>query len=141
MERAVALARGSRVDLEDLPEEMRQAFPKPVVGGGTVQPLSEVEKEYILAALQPNGGNQTRTAEQLRIGWRVDFVFKHADGRNERVRRQSPVQTKRGAEDYERQLRQVMLNPRPEGKDVPIFSRYAEEFMTTYAETNTSRVR
>ena len=30
MERAVALARGSRVELEDLPEEIRQAFPMPV---------------------------------------------------------------------------------------------------------------
>ena len=68
MERAVALARGSRVDLEDLPEEIRQAFPKPVVSEGTVQPLGEVEKEYILAVLELNGGNQTRTAEQLRIG-------------------------------------------------------------------------
>ena len=68
MERAVALARGSRVDLDDLPEEIRQAFPKPVVGGETVQSLSEVEKEYILAVLDLNGGNQTRSAEQLRIG-------------------------------------------------------------------------
>jgi DNA-binding NtrC family response regulator len=41
MERSVALARGSRVDLEDLPEEIRQTFAKPVVNGGTVQPLSE----------------------------------------------------------------------------------------------------
>ncbi|MBU0755054.1 MAG: sigma-54-dependent Fis family transcriptional regulator [Planctomycetes bacterium] len=68
MERAVALARGSRVELDDLPEEIRQAFPKPVVNGGAVQPLVEVEKEYILAVLELNGGNQTRTAEQLRIG-------------------------------------------------------------------------
>jgi DNA-binding NtrC family response regulator len=68
MERAVALARGSRVDLQDLPEEVRQAFPKPVICEGTVQPLSDVEKEYILAVLELNGGNQTRTAEQLRIG-------------------------------------------------------------------------
>jgi two-component system response regulator HydG len=68
MERAVALARGSRVDLEDLPEEIRQAFPKPVVSVGTVQPLREVEREYILAVLEINGGNQTRSAEQLRIG-------------------------------------------------------------------------
>jgi DNA-binding NtrC family response regulator len=56
------------VDLEDLPEEIRQTFAKPVVNGGTVQPLSEVEKEYILAVLELNDGNQTRTAEQLRIG-------------------------------------------------------------------------
>jgi two-component system, NtrC family, response regulator HydG len=68
MERAVALARGSRVELEDLPEEVRQAFPKPVATRGTVRPLDEIEKEYILAALELNGGNQTHTAEQLHIG-------------------------------------------------------------------------
>jgi len=68
MERAVALARGSRVELEDLPEEIRQAFAKPVAGKGTVRPLDDVEKEYILAALKLNDGNQTHTAEQLQIG-------------------------------------------------------------------------
>ena len=68
MERAVALARGSRVELEDLPEEIRQAFAKPVAASGTVRPLDEIEKEYILAALDLNAGNQTHTAEQLRIG-------------------------------------------------------------------------
>jgi DNA-binding NtrC family response regulator len=68
MERAVALAGSSRVDLGDLPEEIRQAFPRPVINEGTVQPLSEVEKEYILAVLELNGGNQTRTAKQLQIG-------------------------------------------------------------------------
>ena len=68
MERAVALASGNQVDLEDLPEEIRQVFPKPVVNGEMVQPLHEIEKEYILAVLDLNDGNQTRTAEQLRIG-------------------------------------------------------------------------
>jgi two-component system, NtrC family, response regulator HydG len=68
MERAVALARGSRVELEDLPEEIRHAFPTPVVTMGAVRPLEEVEKEYILAALELNGGNQTHTAAQLHIG-------------------------------------------------------------------------
>ena len=68
MERAVELARGSRVELEDLPEEIRQAFPKPMATSGTVRPLDEVEKEYIIAALDLNDGNQTHTAEQLRIG-------------------------------------------------------------------------
>ncbi len=68
MERAVALARGTRVELDDLPEEVRQAFLKPIASGGAVRPLDEVEKEYILAALELNGGNQTRTAEQLQIG-------------------------------------------------------------------------
>jgi two-component system response regulator HydG len=68
MERAVALARGVRVEPEDLPEEVRQAIPNSVTIAGAVRPLDEVEKGYILAALELNGGNQTRTAEQLRIG-------------------------------------------------------------------------
>ena len=68
MERAVALARGERVEVEDLPEDVRQAVPRPVAARGAVRPLEEVEKEYILAALELNGGNQTHTAEQLRIG-------------------------------------------------------------------------
>jgi DNA-binding NtrC family response regulator len=33
-----------------------------------VKPLEEVEKEYILAVLDLNAGNQARTAEQLGIG-------------------------------------------------------------------------
>jgi two-component system response regulator HydG len=68
MERAVALARGNRVELEDLPEEIRQAFPIPVVNTGSVKPLKDIEKDYILAVLDLNGGNQSRTAKQLRIG-------------------------------------------------------------------------
>jgi two-component system response regulator HydG len=68
MERAVALARGNRVEREDLPEEVREAFPNPMTLGGPVRPLDDVEKEYILAALELNGGNQTHTAHQLKIG-------------------------------------------------------------------------
>jgi len=68
MERAVALAHGSRVELLDLPEEVRQAIPKPTAMAGTVRPLVEIEKEYILAALELNAGNQTHTAQQLKIG-------------------------------------------------------------------------
>ena len=37
MERAVALARSNRVELEDLPEEIRQAFPKPIATQGSVR--------------------------------------------------------------------------------------------------------
>jgi len=68
MERAVALSRGNRVEVDDLPEEIRQAFPKPVATLGNVRPLEQIEKEYILAALALNEGNQTHTAEQLNIG-------------------------------------------------------------------------
>ncbi|MCA9317897.1 MAG: sigma-54-dependent Fis family transcriptional regulator, partial [Planctomycetes bacterium] len=68
MERAVALARGSRIDLDDLPEEVRHALPRVVAIGDHVRPLEDVAKEYILAALAVNGGNQTHTAAQLGIG-------------------------------------------------------------------------
>lgn len=68
MERAVALARGNRVELEDLPEEVRRALPVPTAIAGAVRPLDAVEKDYILAALALNGGNQTHTAKQLGIG-------------------------------------------------------------------------
>ncbi len=68
MERAVALARGSRVEVEDLPEEIRLALPAPIATKGKVRPLAAIEKDYIVSALDLNGGNQTRTAAQLRIG-------------------------------------------------------------------------
>jgi two-component system, NtrC family, response regulator HydG len=68
MERDGALARGSRVGLEDLAEEIRLAAPGASAVRGPVRPLDEVEKEYILAALKLNCGNQTHAAEQLRIG-------------------------------------------------------------------------
>ncbi|HRC55016.1 MAG TPA: sigma 54-interacting transcriptional regulator [Kofleriaceae bacterium] len=68
MECAVALARGSRVELDDLPEEVRHATPTPQPTAGAVRPLEDIEKDYILAALDLNGGNQTHTAKQLHIG-------------------------------------------------------------------------
>ena len=54
--------------LDDLPEDVRRAFLRPVVAEGVVEPLAVIEKEYLLAVLALNGGNQTRTAEQLGIG-------------------------------------------------------------------------
>ncbi len=67
MERAVALGRANLIELDDLPEEVRQAIPIPSVSG-PVRALDEIEKDYIMAVLDLNGGNQTRTAEQLGIG-------------------------------------------------------------------------
>ncbi len=68
MERAVALARGHRVEVEDLPEEILRTRSVPMASPSVVRPLDEIEKEHILAALAFNGGNQTHTAEQLCIG-------------------------------------------------------------------------
>jgi transcriptional regulator with PAS, ATPase and Fis domain len=68
MERAVALAEGGRIDVEDLPPEVRGGVAATVADRHNVLPLREIEREYILAVLELNGGNQTRTARQLRIG-------------------------------------------------------------------------
>ena len=51
-----------------MPEEIRRAVPAPTVRAGAVRRLGDIEKEYILAALESNGGNQTHTARQLGIG-------------------------------------------------------------------------
>jgi DNA-binding NtrC family response regulator len=67
MERAAALADSDRIGLDDLPEEIRAAPPTTVASRG-VRPLDDIEREYILAALDANDGNQTRTASQLGIG-------------------------------------------------------------------------
>jgi two-component system response regulator HydG len=62
------------VEIEDLPEEIREvstpAKTVPSTAGerAPVRPLAEIEREYILAALEHNGGNQTHTAAQLEIG-------------------------------------------------------------------------
>ena len=79
MERAVALAYGTRVEPEDLPEEVREAMIRPTATGSAfskdgatqqnnIRTLEDVAKEHILAALAMNDGNQTHTAEQLGIG-------------------------------------------------------------------------
>ncbi len=67
MERAVALAAGNRIETDDLPEEVRKAIPLPLATH-PIKALDEVEMDYILAVLELNGGNQTRTSEQLGIG-------------------------------------------------------------------------
>jgi integrase len=40
--------------------------------------------------------------------WRVDFTYRHPDGRRERVKDLSPINNKRGAEEHERQLRAAL---------------------------------
>ncbi len=42
--------------------------------------------------------------------WFVDVDFELADGKRERVRKVAPVQTRRGAEEFERQVRQALLD-------------------------------
>ncbi len=68
MERAMALAQGDRVELEDLAEEPRVAPRRPLTNGAKILPLNEAEREYIQSVLKLNDGNRIKTAEQLEIG-------------------------------------------------------------------------
>ena len=49
--------------------------------------------------------------------WIVEVKYKHADGSVQAVRQTSPIQTRRGAEQHERQLRESLQN-RTYGKEV-----------------------
>lgn len=80
VEHSVALCTGNRVDLEDLPEELRSALPEPVITGH-IRTLREVEKEYILAAVRASGGNKTLAAAALGIGTNTIFrKFREYEG-------------------------------------------------------------
>ncbi len=68
MERAAALAQGERVELGDLPEELRAAPRHPRANSEKILLLNEVEREYIESVLKLNDGNRTKTAELLGIG-------------------------------------------------------------------------
>jgi DNA-binding NtrC family response regulator len=67
VERAVVLARRSRVDVDDLPPEISLAVPD-AVATGTIRPLADVERDYIQGVLRAVGGNRARAAERLGIG-------------------------------------------------------------------------
>jgi len=67
--------------------------------------------------------------------WWVDFRY-----RRKRIRRRSPVQSKHGAEQFERQLRQEFSDDIAHGKNPfeksPVFAEYAERWMRDYVEPN-----
>lgn len=65
-----------------------------------------------------------------RVGWCADFWFVHPDGRRERVRKKSPVQTRRGAEKYAAELRRRMLDGSYNPMAQRTFKDYAERFKT-----------
>jgi two-component system response regulator HydG len=67
IERAVVLARGSRIEIQDLPEEIGVPLPL-AVASGEVRTLEEVEREYIHSVLRGVGGNRAQAASRLGIG-------------------------------------------------------------------------
>jgi DNA-binding NtrC family response regulator len=67
VERAVVMAQGSRIDVEDLPQEIGLAVPQPVTVG-EVRPLAQIERDYIASVLRGVGGNRAQAAAKLGIG-------------------------------------------------------------------------
>ena len=71
--------------------------------------------------------------------WLVDFVFRHPDGRHERVRQLSPVNNKAGAEKFERDLRKAKLGSDDEPStplESPTVEVFADVFVDEYAIGN-----
>jgi len=60
-------SRRGAVDVDDLPEELRTALPRPRPAGRT-RSLAAVERERILAAVEAADRNRTRAAAELGIG-------------------------------------------------------------------------
>lgn len=75
------------------------------------------------------------TATRYRGQWYVDVRVNVPGQGRRRIRRRSPVQTKKGAEAYERQLVEAALSTSTRCDDRP-FDEYAIEFLTTYAVAN-----
>ena len=77
------------------------------------------------------------TVRRRNKSWYVDFWHAPVDGPRQRIRRRSPVQTKRGAEEFERQLRSSLLNPTATSKkEVPTLDVFSREFIDNYCGTN-----
>jgi DNA-binding NtrC family response regulator/predicted hydrocarbon binding protein len=96
MERAVALSTGARVDLDDLPEEVRQAT-SPLVPQSGSRRLADIEREVILGTLEANQGNRARAADELGIGIATLYrkLKEYAPGKDD-VESPAPSPAKRG---------------------------------------------
>jgi integrase len=68
--------------------------------------------------------------------WMIDINFERPDGSIERIRKVSPIQTRRGADQYERTLRASLID-RTYGarKEVPTLAQFEGEFVNVYART------
>lgn len=78
---------------------------------------------------------------EMREAWYVDVDFKHPDGRRQRVRRRSPIQSRRAAEQFEREQRNTLAaggleRKEEEQKEIPRFADFADEFIDTYARVH-----
>lgn len=75
------------------------------------------------------------TARKINGIWYVDTYIREPGKKRRRVRERSPIQTKRGTEEYERSLVLQSFSPTSD-TPAPRFGEFSLEFMKTYAATN-----
>jgi integrase len=78
------------------------------------------------------------TYREDRAWWWVDFVFVFPDGRKKRIREPSNVNTRAGAEKYERD-RRVQLAANDGAAPSPLFEDFVRDSFLPYAANNTKR--
>lgn len=78
------------------------------------------------------------SAGKEREAWVVHVEFTHPDGRVEVIRKTSPVNTRRGAEDYERQVRNELLagTYRAAEAAVPTLAEFEDAYLTASRNNN-----
>jgi integrase len=69
---------------------------------------------------------------EQRKRWTVDVDWEHVSGARERVRKFSPVNTRRGAEEYERQIRAELLTRKATKEEAPTLAGFWPEFLEKY---------
>lgn len=79
---------------------------------------------------------QRQTAGADRRFWLVDVDVRHPNGVRERKRRVSPVQTRRAAERYERELREAVVAGR---RTAPTLGAFAGRWLRTYPAAASNR--
>ena len=72
--------------------------------------------------------------------WMIDFWYQHPNSERRRYTRISPIQTKKGALEHERLMKNNLLDL-DKGldvgkKDIPKFKAFVEEFLSTYSLAN-----
>jgi len=80
---------------------------------------------------------------KVQEAWWVDVKYQHPDGRVERIRKASPLNTRRGAEEYERQVRHALLTgtfgkekEQAKEEEAPLtLAKFVQRFLT-YSENN-----
>ncbi|NOK04815.1 MULTISPECIES: tyrosine-type recombinase/integrase [Myxococcus] len=78
---------------------------------------------------------------KVQEAWWVDVKYQHPDGRVERIRKASPLNTRRGAEEYERQVRHALLTgtfgkeKQSEPDRILTLGEFVPRFLT-YSENN-----